>query len=465
MAAKRPVIDPRTGTVLEQVCMLPPSGVAEVARTAATAWEPWAQTPLAQRCRLVAALADALAEMAPALAQEYSREQGKTVAEAGTELTRAQETLRWAAACAGRAGQAAALADRDGLTRAVLVEPVGPVLAVVPWNFPAVVLARKLGPALVMGCTVAVKGPEQTPRLMAGFAAAAERTGLPAGVMQIVAADPAETRALVERPEFRHVTFTGSSRVGRLVATAAAANLTRCTLELGGHAPAIVMADADLDLASARLTAAKFGSAGQSCSAPSRFLVARSICEPFVRRLVAAAPVLDNEPAGTNRPAARMGPLQNGERQAAVHALVVDAVAGGARLRLGGVLPTTPGYYYPATVLTDVPEDARIMAQEPFGPVAPVLPYDDEEQAVALANSTTYALCAYVFGVTRHATSIAGRLNAGSVSINSAPGAAPDAPLGGRDASGYGYEGGTEGLLAFTSLKLRQHASTVEIDD
>lgn len=324
------------------------------------------------------------------------------------------------------------------------------MLAIVPWNFPAVVLARKLGPALVMGCTVAVKGPEQTPRLMAGFAAAADRAGLPPGVMQIVAADPARTQALVERREFRHVTFTGSSRVGRLVAAAAAANLTPCTLELGGHAPAIVMADADLDLAATRLAAAKFGSAGQSCGAPSRFLVARRVYQPFVRRLVAAAPGLDNEPGG------RMGPLQNEQRRTAVHSLVVDAVSRGARLELGGVPSAPPGWYYPATVLTDVPEDARIMSEEPFGPVAPVLPYEDEEQAVALANGTTYALSGYVFGGTRRASSIADRLNAGSVCVNSAPGAAPDAPLGGRDASGYGYEGGVEGLLAFTRLKIRQ---------
>jgi succinate-semialdehyde dehydrogenase/glutarate-semialdehyde dehydrogenase len=151
-----------------------------------------------------------------------------------------------------------------------------------------------------------------------------------------------------------------------------------------------------------------------------------------------------------------MGPLQNEQRRAAVHALVLDAVRRGARRELGGVLPAGPGWYYPATVLSDVPEGARIMSEEPFGPVAPVLPYDDEERAVALANGTDYALSAYVFGGTRHAASVAGRLNAGSVCVNSAPGAAPDAPLGGRDASGYGYEGGVEGLLAFTRLKIRQ---------
>ncbi|XRQ09027.1 aldehyde dehydrogenase family protein [Actinomadura welshii] len=465
MAADRPVVDPRTGDVIERVTMLPAEGVAGVARTALTAFGPWAATPLAERSRTVAALGDALAAMTPGLAREYSREQGKTVAEADAELIRAAETFRWASACAAHAARPGTVPDRDGLARTVLVEPVGPVLAIVPWNFPAVVLARKLGPALAMGCPVVVKGPEQTPRLMAAFAAAAVQAGVPPGVVQIVAADPAPTRALIGRPEFRHITFTGSSRVGRLVAAAAAENLTPCTLELGGHAPAIVTADADLDLAAARLAAAKFGSAGQSCGAPSRFLVARDVCEPFVRRLAGAAPALDDEPRGAGRAEARMGPLQNAERRAAVHALVVDAVERGARLRLGGRLPGTPGCYYPATVLTDVPEDARIMSEEPFGPVAPVLGYDDEEHAVALANATAYALSAYVFGATGRAASIAARLNAGSVSVNSAPGAAPDVPLGGRDASGYGYEGGIDGMRAFTRLKIRQQPRTAGPDD
>ena len=249
------------------------------------------------------------------------------------------------------------------------------------------------------------------------------------------------------------MTFTRLTRVGRLVAASAAANLTACTLELGGHAPAIVTAGADLDLAAARLAAAKFGSAGQSCAAPSRLIVAREVHDEFVDRLVAHAPRLDRDPG----PGAAMGPLNNEARRGAVHALVVDAVDRGAEAQIGGVRPDGPGFYYPATVLTGVVPPARVMIDEPFGPVAPVYAFDDENEAVAVANGTAYVLSACVFGRTGPATAIAGRLDAGSVSVNSAPGAAPDAPLGGRRASGYGYEGGDEGLLAFARLKICQH--------
>lgn len=455
MAATHPVVDPRTGEIIEYVELLSPACVPEVARRALAAFRPWADTPLERRCRLVADFATALAAKVPTLARAYSREHGKTVAEAKAELARAVDTIQWATVAAEGVTRSAMLRAREGLTRLISVEPVGPVLAIVPWNFPAVVLARKLGPALVMGCPIVIKGAEQTPRILTAFAQAASDTGLPHDVVQLVFASPPESQALIQRPEFRQISFTGSSRVGRLVAAAAAGSLASCVLELGGHAPAIVTADADLDLAATRLAMAKFGSSGQSCGAPSRLLVAGGIYEPFVERFVKSAPALDSDRSC----GPVMGPLNNGVRRATVHDLVLDAVDRGACLRLGGFLPDTPGFYYPATVLTDVPLEARILRDEPFGPVAPVLPYNDDEDAIAIANSSDYALSAYVFGSTRRALAIGHRLNAGSVSVNSASGAAPDAPLGGRGASGYGYEGGEQGMLAFTRLKICQHST------
>ncbi|MFL6136521.1 MAG: aldehyde dehydrogenase family protein [Frankiaceae bacterium] len=456
-ATSFPVVDPRTGEVLERVAMLPAGEVARVVSTAVAANERWAGTPLAERCALVERLADELAADVEVVARAFSREHGKTLIEARTELERATDALRWSARAALEVARAAALPDRDGLVRSVTVEPGGPVLAIVPWNFPAVVLARKLGPALVMGCPVIVKAAEQAPFVSAAFARAAGRAGLPPGVVQVVLADPAVTQELVRRRELGHVTFTGSTRVGRIVAALAAEALTPCTLELGGHAPAIVLADADLDVAVTRLAAAKFGSAGQSCGAPSRFLVERPVHDGLVARLIAAAPALE--------PAARgatgewvMGPLNNERRRVEVHALVTDAVERGARLRCGGEVPAGSGWYYPATVLTEVPLDARVLVEEPFGPVAPVLAFDEIDDAVRVANSTDYALAAYVFGGADRAAAIAARLDAGSVSINAAPGAAPDAPLGGRRASGYGYEGGEQGLLALGRLKIIQAA-------
>ncbi|MFG2556971.1 aldehyde dehydrogenase family protein [Streptomyces sp. NPDC048581] len=445
------VVDPRTGRCIGEVPLLSAEDVPRVARTAAAAAPGWAGTTVDQRAQKIRHLADVLARRLPELAPRFSQEHGKTPAEAMAELQRAVETLRWSADAALEVTRPIALPERAGVAREVVVDAAGPVLAIVPWNFPAVVLARKLGPALAMGCSVVVKGPEETPCVAAAVARAAAEAGLPDGLVQVVHAAPAEAEALVRRPEFRRVSFTGSTAVGRLVAAAAAEQLTTCVLELGGHAPVIVTEDADVEAAADALTIAKFGSTGQSCGAPSRFIVHEQVVDAFVRRLVRCAPAPDSEPGGT------MGPLNSARRRDAVHALVEDAVRGGARLLLGGRVPGTAGFHYPATVLGDVPPQARILHEEPFGPVAPVVPYRDDAEAVALANSTAYALSAYVYGETAHARELARRLDAGSVGVNCSPGAAPDAPLGGRGASGYGYEGGVQGLLSFGALKVVQH--------
>jgi succinate-semialdehyde dehydrogenase/glutarate-semialdehyde dehydrogenase len=444
----RAVVDPRTGAVLREVPLLAAAEVPGIAATAAAAAAGWAATPLADRVAAVTRFAAELERRSPELAGAYSQEHGKTRPEATAELARAVETIRWAAAAAGRLLAPAALPAAGPWPRRLHLDPAGPVLAIVPWNFPAVVLARKLAPALVVGCPVAVKAAEETPAVATGIVEAAA-AGLPDGVLQLVFAAPAESEALVRRPEFRHVTFTGSTAVGCRVAAAAAEHLTPCTLELSAHAPAIVTATADLPAAANALAAAKFGSAGQSCSAPSRLLVHTARFEEFLGHFAAAAPPLE----GPDTPAG-MGPLNSDRRRGAVHALVGDAVRRGAGVVLGGALPAGPGWYYPATILRDVPAGAQLRQQEPFGPVAAVLPYTTEDEAVAIANETRYALTASVFGAEASCRALARRLDAGSVSINCAPGAAADAPLGGRRASGYGYEGGDQGLLSFTRRQL-----------
>ncbi|NUQ96485.1 MAG: aldehyde dehydrogenase family protein [Streptomyces sp.] len=455
MADLTRLTDPRTGGHLGRVPLIPMTAVEQVARTAAAAFPRWARTPMTERCALVLDMARRLEKEVGDLAPEFSREHGKTEVEAAAELARAVEMLRWSAGAAPELIRASPLPDRAGAERDVSVEPGGPVLAIVPWNFPAVVLARKLGPALVMGCSVVVKAPDETPGVAAAFDRAATAAGLPPGTVQIVHASPAVSNALVQRPEFATVTFTGSTRVGRAVAAAAATRLTSCVLELGGHAPAVVTADADLDAAVAALAAAKFGSTGQSCAAPSRFLVDRRVHDAFVDKLIRRTPLCDNlrTPSGA---LGTMGPLNNVRQRERVHSLVLDAVRRGAVVRLGGFVPDGPGHYYPATVITDLPPDARVLREEPFGPIAPVIAYDDEDTAVAMANSTDYALSAYVFGDPLRTEHLCRSLNAGSVSLNCAAGAAPDAPLGGRGASGYGYEGGDQGLLAFGRLKILQ---------
>lgn len=450
----RVVVDPHTAQVIDRVALLPVEEVPGVVDAARQAFETWSRTDPARRCELLFGLAAALAARTKELRYEYSRQHGKTPAEAEVELDRMVDTIEWFARAATDLLRPMPLPGREGFAaREVLVEPAGPVLAILPWNFPAVVLARKLAPALAVGCSVVIKGPEETPSVARAIAAAVAEAGLPAGVVQVVFGAPSTVGALVRSPGIKHISFTGSTRVGRLIAGLAADNLTPCTLELGGHAPAIVTADSDLDLAAQALVRAKFGSTGQSCGAPSRFLVERPVYAAFLERFCGLLPGFDFAD-GT------LGPVNSAARQDAVHELVVDAVTRGATVLAGGVVPDTAGFYYPATVLSGVPAQARVMAEEPFGPIAPFRAYDTDDDAVAAANSTDYALSAYVFGATSHAAEIARRLDAGGVSINVCPTAFPDAPLGGRHASGYGYEGGDQGFLAFGRLKVMQTGGT-----
>lgn len=445
------VRNPRTGEPVGTAPLLPAGELPALAARAAAGFADWSARPVAERCRAIAELARLLADRPSAIGRQFSLEAGKTVAEAEAELDRAVETLCWYLEVAEQSLAGYRIAA-PGLARSVLVEPAGPVLAIVPSNFPAVVLARKVGPALLAGCSVVVKGPETVPSVVTALVELAHRAGVPDTVLQPVFLEPADAAALVARPEFRVVSFTGSTRTGRLVAAGAVGTLAQCVLELGGHAPAIVAADADLAVAVPALVRSKFGSAGQSCAAPSRFLVQHGRLAEFVERFAAAAPALEGERDAAGEPGT-LGPLHTAARQAEVHELVTDALDRGARVVTGGRLPERPGYYYPATVLADVPADARVLSEEPFGPLAPVVGYTDEDEAVRLANGTPYGLGAFVFGEPDRMRLLAGRLNAGRVSINCASGADPQSPLGGRGDSGYGYEGGVQGLLAFSRLK------------
>ncbi len=444
------VHDPRTGDVVGHLTLLTSDDVPEIANRASVALPGWSAVAVATRCTILKELARLIAQRPADLGARFALETGKTVAQAEAELDRAAETFVWTAEAAVQATAGRTISGGDGLHRQVLVDPVGPVLAIVASNFPAVVLARKLGPALAMGCTVVVKAPETTPSVVREIADLATKAGLPTDVLQVVYTDAVGSAALVARPEFPLITFTGSHRTGQLVAAGAVAHLADCVLELGGHAPAILLDDADLATAVPALVASKFSSAGQSCAAPSRFLVHERIHAEFVDRFSAAVPGLDHEPGGT------MGPLHTEARRDEVHALVLDAVDRGATVITGGRRPCGPGWYYPATVLTDVPAQARVLHEEPFGPIAPVMRFTDEDQAVATANATPFGLGAFVFGGHARATALARRLHAGRVSVNCATGADPMSPLSGRGLSGYGYEGGLEGLAAFGRLKVLQ---------
>ncbi len=356
--------DPRSGRVVGQVAQPADAELLAVAQQSERGFDLWSRVPVAERCEVLTRLADALSRRPAELGRQFALETGKAEAEAEAELDRAADTLRWTAARAAAVTASRSIVAPDTLTREVIADPAGPVLAIIPGNFPAVVLARKLGPALAMGCSVVVKAPESAPSVVLAICDLAIRAGLPRDALQAVVAGPDGTKALVARPEFRVITFTGSTRTGRLIAASAASTLACCVLELGGHAPAIITADADLETAVPALVRAKFASAGQSCAAPSRFLVHASLLDSFLREFAAAVPRMDYERDDAGHPGT-LGPLHTEGRRAEVHALVGDAVDKGARALTGGYVPERPGYYYPATLLANVPPDAGVLREEP----------------------------------------------------------------------------------------------------
>jgi len=333
-------------------------------------------------------------------------------------------------------------------------EPAGVVAAFVPWNFPAVITARKLGPALAAGCPVILKAPEEAPGAAAAIVACLAEAGIPSGVLNLVFGDPPEiSTQLLASPIVRVVTFTGSTEVGRQLARRATDQLQRCILELGGHAPVLVFADADLDAAARAIADYKFACAGQSCNAPSRIFVQSAVYDAFVQRLTAIVESIRVGPG--NDPTTQMGPMANPRRLEVMERMTSDATRRGATVTTGGSRPKRTGYFWLPTILRDVPDSAAIMQEEPFGPILPIAPFATVEEAVMKANATRFGLAAYVF--TRSAQlseELTGRLVAGHVAINFLQGVPPDYPIGGINDSGYGYEGGVEGFRSFQSLKL-----------
>lgn len=385
-------------------------------------------------------------------------EQGKTIVEATVEIARAVDTLRWMAGAVSLIGSRQMERVRGDLEREVRREPIGPVIGIVPWNFPAVLMARKIGAAIAAGCPIVVKAPEETPALVNAFEAAFQ--GGISQVVQFVFASPTIIRMLIDHPGIKAVSFTGSTRVGRLVAAYAATGPKPCVLELGGNAPVVVLPDADVDRAVLQLAMAKFASAGQSCGAPSRFLVHESIVERFANSFARLLPRPDDHQSSDSR--GLMGPVMNYARVAVLESLIDDAVSTGATVFARG-LPSIhrEGTYVPPAILTNVSPSARVMQEEPFGPIVPIVAWSDLDDAVELANSTDAELSAYVFG-TEQVDIVTSRLRAGSVTINATATAAPDLPLGGRAASGYGYEGGLEGILEYTVAKIVQRPTRIE---
>lgn len=443
-----PVINPASGATLGELPLASPADLDRALEATRRAWPVWRAMGPRDRGRILHRAADLLRERAEPIARLATIEQGKTLAETRMELNVAAEIFDWYAE-EGRRAYGRVLPQRvTGMRMTVVREPVGPVAAFAPWNFPLGNPARKLGSALGAGCSVILKPAEETPGSALAIAQALIDAGVPAGVLQIVFGVPSEvSQQLISSPVIRAVHFTGSIPVGKQLTALAAAGMKRTTMELGGHAPVLVFDDVDVDSVLDMAVASKYRNAGQVCVSPTRFYVQQGIYERFAEGFAARAQQLK---VGDGLDASvRMGPLAHERRIPAVAGLIDEAVRDGARLLAGGEVKAGPGYFYAPTVLADVPESTRIMNEEPFGPVALLRPFTDFDEVVASANRLPYGLAAYAFTQNAKRVNLLGeQIESGMLGINSFVIAMPEAPFGGVKESGHGSEEGVEGLEA-----------------
>ncbi|HEY3711710.1 MAG TPA: NAD-dependent succinate-semialdehyde dehydrogenase [Amycolatopsis sp.] len=448
------VQDPSTGTVLCQVADATPEDGLAALDAAAAAQPGWAAVAPRERGEILRRAYEKLIERRDQLALLMTLEMGKPLAEAAGEITYAAEFFRWFAEEAVRIDGGYAVAP-NGVGRFLVTrQPVGPALLITPWNFPMAMGTRKIGPAVAAGCTMVIKPAAQTPLSMLALAAILAEAGLPEGVLNIVTTTDAGgvMEPLIRDGRARKLSFTGSTAVGRKLLEQCAEKVLRTSMELGGNAPFLVFEDADLDAAVEGAMQAKMRNIGEACTAANRFYVQRGVLEEFSRRLTERMRAL---PMGRGtEDGVVVGPLIDEAAVKKVTALVKDATERGARVLTGGAAVDGPGHFYPATVLTDVPVDARLAAEEIFGPVAPITPFDTEDEAVAKANNTEYGLVSYLYtSDVKRALRVSERLEAGMIGLNQGVVSNPAAPFGGIKQSGLGREGGTVGIDEFLETK------------
>lgn len=456
-AGSETVLNPATEQPLGT---LPHAGKLELDRAlaaASRAFESWKRTSPFERAQILRRAADLMRERLDHIATVLTLEEGKTLAEAKGEITAAAEFFDWFAEEGRRSYGRVIPARLADMRQTVTQEPVGPVACFTPWNFPAVTPARKIAPALAAGCTCIIKPAEETPGTTLEIARALTDAGLPKGVINVVFGVPAEvSEYLIRSPIIRKISFTGSTPVGRHLARLAGETLTLATMELGGHAPVIVAKDADVQHAAELSMAIKLRNAGQVCTSPTRFFVERPIYEEYLehaRAFVQKQVVGDGLQSGTT-----VGPVANTRRIAAMDDLIGDALSHQARLIAGGERINASGLMYMPTILADIPDHARAMTEEPFGPLALVQSVDDIEQGLARANALPYGLAGYAF--TRSAATanrISEAMEVGVIGINQMVVTIPETPFGGIGDSGWGREGGIEGLESYTVKKYVGH--------
>ncbi|KUI00103.1 NAD-dependent succinate-semialdehyde dehydrogenase [Mycolicibacterium acapulense] len=448
------VVDPATGQTLCAVADATPADARAALDAAVAAQREFAATPPRARADMLMAAFELLHARVDDLALLMTLEMGKPLAEARGEIAYAAEFFRHFAEEATRIDGGYQTAPAGGARFLIARQPVGPCLLITPWNFPMAMGTRKLGPAIAAGCTSVIKPAHQTPLTMLALMGILDEAGVPAGVVNCITAMDANavTEPLIRSGLARKLSFTGSTRVGRILLEQCAEKVLRTSMELGGNAPFIVFADADLDEAVDGAMAAKMRNMGEACTAANRIFVHASVIDDFGRRLaerMAALRVGRGTEEGVN-----VGPLVDDAALHKVQALVDDAVGRGARVLTGGTAVSGDGYFYSPTVLTGVPRDARMSGEEIFGPVAPLTPFETEDDVVAAANDTEYGLVAYVFtNDLRRALRVAEALETGMVGLNQGVVSNPAAPFGGVKQSGLGREGGSVGIDEFLETK------------
>ncbi|MDQ0126598.1 succinate-semialdehyde dehydrogenase/glutarate-semialdehyde dehydrogenase [Pseudomonas lini] len=452
------VLNPSTGETLGQLPLASSDDLDTALAAAASGFETWSATSAFDRSGILRRVAALVRDRHALMAECMTLDQGKPLAESTMEAKSAADHIEWYAE-EGRRAYGRIVPSRHAAVRQLVVrEPVGPVAAFTPWNFPINQAVRKIAGALAAGCSIIIKGPEEAPGAVIELVRCFHDAGVPKGVLNLVFGNPAHvSEYLIRSPVIRKVSFTGSTAVGRQLGALAATHLKLTTMELGGHAPFIVCADADVEAAAALACALKFRNAGQVCASPSRFYVHDDVFDLFARRFTELAVQL--KVGDGFDPSSQMGPLANARRLMMVQELIADARDLGATVLTGGNRIGATGHFFEPTLLTDLPKQARLLNEEPFGPVAPLLRFNDLDSVIAQANSLEYGLAAFAFTRSlKTATELGNRLQAGMVSINHFGLALPETPFGGIKASGHGSEGGTEGLDAYLTTKFISQA-------
>lgn len=448
-----PVVNPATLQELARVPLATAADLDQALQTAKRAFDVWCNTVPAERARILKDGANLIRERAAHIAELLTLEEGKPLAESRDEVLRAAEYFEWFAEEARRIDGRVVPSNRPGVQQLVKKQAIGPVAAFTPWNFPAITPARKLSAALAAGCSVIIKPGEESPATALALAHALDDAGLPKGVLQVVFGVPDEvSKTLIASPIIRKVTFTGSVPLGRLLAARAAEGVKPITLELGGHGPVLVFKDADIERAAVEGAANRFRGTGQICISSTRFLIQREIYDEFVGHFVSATQAL--KVGDGMQPGTQVGPLANPRQIAKMEALVADAVARGAKVLAGGKRISGDGYFFEPTVLADVPMDARVMHEEPFGPIAVLMRFDQLQDGLAEANRLPYGLSAYAFtNNARTAIDVGDGLEAAMIGINQYRIVATELPFGGLKESGIGSEGGAEGIEFYLTNK------------